>query len=40
MAAFVIGLILALAVALLYFAWEARRPGRGRMRGMRGAGRS
>ncbi len=33
---FVIGLVIALVVALLYFAWEHVRSGRGRMRGMRG----
>ncbi len=33
---FVIGLVIALVVALLYFAWEHARSARGRMRGMRG----
>ncbi len=33
---FVIGLVIALVVALLYFAWEHSRSARGRMRGMRG----
>ncbi len=33
---FVIGLLIALVVAVLYFAWEHARNARGRMRGMRG----
>ncbi len=33
---FVIGLLIAFVVAVLYFAWEHSRSAHGRMRGMRG----
>ncbi len=33
---FVIGLVIAFVVAVVYFAWEHARSTRGRMRGMRG----
>ncbi len=33
---FVIGLLIALVVAVVYFAWEHSRNAHGRMRGMRG----